>query len=108
MRVEAVAAASNSAVHIGVRDPVEQILGQRVEMPVGPAAAAHRVKNIPIFHIVAGADDAVLSGAVETPSVAAVGCSALAVRVVRTNKTRRANAKKLMPTPQGSCWNRLI
>src|SRR5439155_6691783 len=61
VRVKAVGAAPDSAVNVGVRDPTEEIFGQRVEMPVASAAAAHGVKNIPVFHVVAGADHAVES-----------------------------------------------
>ena len=59
MRVEAVGAAPDSAVHVRVRHPVQKVFGQRAEMPIASAAAAHGVKNIPVFHIVTGTNDAV-------------------------------------------------
>ena len=59
MRVESVGAAPDSVVHVHVRHPVQKVFGQRAEMPVASAAAAHGVKYIPVFHIMTGTDDAV-------------------------------------------------
>ena len=59
MGVEPVGGAAGRGPHVRVRHPLQDVLVQRVKMPVGPSAAAHRVENVPVFHIVAGTDHAV-------------------------------------------------